>query len=78
MAKELVDKVMKIAGIEDYKIVKAFKGKDLEGIVCKHPFLDRESKVVIGTEDTVNVELETGTGCVHTAPGYGKEDYFVD
>ena len=68
---------MKIAGIEDYEIEEDFKGKALEGIVCKHPFLDRQSKVVLGTEDSVNVELGTGSGCVHCAPSYGKEDYLL-
>ncbi len=76
-AKELVEKVMEIAGIEDYEIEQVMKGKYLAGIVCKHPFLDRDSLVVCGTEDSVNVELGTGTGCVHCAPSYGKEDYLL-
>ncbi len=75
MAKELVSKVMEMAGKENYNITKTFKGKELEGVLCKHPFLDRTSRVVMGSEDTVAVELDTGTGAVHTAPGYGKEDY---
>ena len=75
MATELVDKVMKKAGIEDYRTIKTFKGKEMDGILCNHPFLDRTSKVVIGSEVTVNVDLVEGTGCVHTAPSYGKEDY---
>ena len=75
MAKELVSKVMELAGIEEYKTERTFKGKELEGILCKHPFLDRTSRVVMGSDDTVKVELDTGTGAVHTAPGYGKEDY---
>ena len=75
MATELVDKVMTIAKITDYETVKTVKGAELEGILCNHPFAGRTSKVVIGSEDTVNVELETGTGAVHTAPSYGKEDY---
>jgi len=75
IATELVEKVMKIAEIEEYKIVKTFKGSNLEGVLCKHPFLDRTSKVVMGSETTVNVELTEGTGAVHTAPAYGKEDY---
>ena len=75
MATELVDKVMTIAKIKDYETVKTVKGAELEGILCNHPFAGRTSKVVIGSEDTVNVELETGTGAVHTAPSYGKEDY---
>ena len=75
MAKELVTKVMKMAGMENYKIVKTFKGQELDGVLCKHPFLNRTSRVVMGSDDTVAVELGTGTGAVHTAPGYGKEDY---
>ena len=57
--------------------VKEFEGKELEGIICKHPFLDRDSKVVLGSDDTIVVELGTGTGCVHCAPSYGKEDYLL-
>ena len=76
-AKELVEKVMEIAGIEDYEIEQEVKGKNLAGLVCSHPFLDRDSIVVCGTEDSVNVELGTGTGCVHCAPSYGKEDYLL-
>ncbi len=75
MATELVDKVMKIAGIDDYTTIKVYKGIELEGVRCRHPFLPRESRVVLGSEDTILVELGTGTGAVHTAPGYGKEDY---
>ena len=75
MASELVEKVMQIAKIEDYSILREFEGKQLEGVKCKHPFLERESRVVLGSDDTILVELDTGTGAVHTAPGYGKEDY---
>ena len=75
MAKALVDDVMTKVGIEKYEITKTFDGAELEGVLCKHPFLDRESRVVLGSEDTILVELGTGTGAVHTAPGYGKEDY---
>ena len=57
------------------KVVREVEIKELEGIKCKHPFIDRISRVVLGSEDTLNVELDTGTGAVHTAPGYGKEDY---
>ena len=75
IATELVEKVMKLAEEEDYKTVQTFKGSDLEGVLCKHPFLDRMSRVVLGSETTVNVTLDEGTGAVHTAPAYGKEDY---
>ena len=77
LAKDLVEQVMQKAGLENYKILEEYKGQNLEGLSCKHPFLDRESKVVTGSEDTVNVDLETGTGCVHCAPSYGKEDYLL-
>ena len=76
-AKDLVEQVMKVAKIEEYEVEQTFKGKALAGIVCKHPFLDRTSTVVTGTEDSVNVELGTGSGCVHCAPSYGKEDYLL-
>ena len=77
IASELVKSVMEKAGIEEYKVLKEFDGTELEGMVCRHPFLDRDSLVVNGTEDTVNVELGTGTGLVHCAPSYGKEDYLL-
>lgn len=77
LATELVDKVMQIAEIKEYKEVKKLKGKELEGVLCRHPFLDRDSIVIMGSEDTVDVQLTEGTGAVHTAPGYGKEDYLA-
>ena len=75
MAKELIDDVMAKAKIEKYEIIKTFEGTELENVLCKHPFLDRESRVVLGSDDTIAVDLGTGTGAVHSAPGYGKEDY---
>lgn len=75
MATALVEEVMKYANIENYTTVQTLQGADLEGVLCKHPFLDRTSRVVLGSDDTIVVELGTGTGAVHTAPGYGKEDY---
>lgn len=75
IATELVDKVMEKAGITEYEKTAEFSGSELEGVICKHPFLDRDSRVVLGSDETIKVELDTGTGAVHTAPGYGKEDY---
>ena len=75
MAKALVDDVMAKIGVTEYKTLNTYMGTELEGILCKHPFLDRDSRVVLGSDDTIVVELGTGTGAVHTAPGYGKEDY---
>jgi len=73
MAKELAPQVMKAAGITEYSIEATFKGSDLEGIKCQHPFLDRESVIILGD----HVTLEAGSGCVHTAPGFGAEDFQV-
>ena len=77
LATELVKKVMEIAEIKEYKEVQKFKGKELEGVLCRHPFLDRDSVVIMGSEDTIDVQLTEGTGAVHSAPGYGKEDYLA-
>ena len=73
MAKELAPAAMKAAKIEDYELIGSVTGKDLEYIVCQHPFLDRESLVIVGD----HVTLDSGTGCVHTAPGHGVEDFEV-
>lgn len=73
MAVELTDKVMKVAGIENYEIIAKFQGSELEFIDCQHPFLDRNSVIILGD----HVTLEAGTGCVHTAPGHGAEDFHV-
>ena len=77
IATALVDNVMNEAGIKDYKELQTLKGSDLEGVLCRHPFLDRDSRVILGSDDTVAVELTEGTGAVHTAPSYGKEDYLA-
>ncbi|GGE22396.1 isoleucine--tRNA ligase 1 [Marinithermofilum abyssi] len=71
LADELVDDVMKLAEIDGYEKVQIFRGEELEGVVCRHPFYDRESPVVFGD----HVTLDAGTGCVHTAPGHGAEDF---
>lgn len=73
LAAELVENTMKAAAITEYETVAKFKGSELEGILCKHPFLDRDSLVILGD----HVTLEAGTGCVHTAPGHGAEDFLV-
>lgn len=73
MAAELCDSAMSKAGIENYEVVASLKGKDLEFMTAEHPFLDKESLVIVGD----HVTLESGTGCVHTAPGHGVEDFEV-
>ena len=64
---------MKASNISEYKILGEILGSELEYVVCAHPFLDRESLVIVGD----HVTLEAGTGCVHTAPGHGAEDFDV-
>ena len=72
-AMELVDSVAKDLGLLELEEIATFRGNELEGITCRHPFIERESTVILGD----HVTLEAGTGCVHTAPGHGLEDYEV-
>ncbi len=74
---DMVEDLMKTFGIEEYKKVKTITNKELEGVEYKHPFLDRISKVILGSDDTILVEKGSGTGLVHTAPAYGNEDYLA-
>ncbi|MDE6833284.1 MAG: isoleucine--tRNA ligase [Ruminococcus sp.] len=73
MAEELVKNTMETAGITEYTTQGIFTGAELEGMKTKHPLYDRLSPVIVGD----HVTLESGTGCVHTAPGYGVEDFEV-
>lgn len=74
MAKDLLEQALKEMEIEDsLEVIKEFKGAELEGIVCANPLLERDSLVILGQ----HVTLDAGTGCVHTAPGHGVDDYEV-
>jgi len=73
LASVLIEKVMKEIEIVDYKIIGNAKGKLFEGMKCKHPIFDRDSLIILGD----HVLLDEGTGCVHTAPGHGQEDYEI-
>lgn len=73
MAEYLVPVTMEAAGIEKYEVIAKFLGSDLEGIKTEHPFMNRPSPIILGD----HVTLESGTGCVHTAPGYGVDDFEV-
>ncbi|QKS71506.1 isoleucine--tRNA ligase [Paenalkalicoccus suaedae] len=57
----------------DYEVVATHKGAELEHAKAKHPLYDRESLIILGD----HVTLDAGTGCVHTAPGHGEDDYIV-
>ncbi len=73
MATDLIAASMKAASIEEYEVVGTIRGSELELMKAKHPFFDRTSLVIVGD----HVTLESGTGCVHTAPGHGVEDFEV-
>ena len=74
MATDLVKSAMEACGIADYEIVgEPVRGSELEMMTYQHPFLDRTGLVIVGT----HVTLESGTGCVHTAPAHGVDDFIV-
>jgi len=70
VAEELATSIME-KNDTHYEVKAKIKGNKLENILCQHPFLDRESRVVLANY----VSNQEGTGCVHTAPGHGAEDY---
>jgi len=73
LAKGLSEKAFADMGIENVELLKEFTGDKLERTTYKHPFLDRTGVVILGE----HVTMEAGTGCVHTAPGHGQDDYVV-
>ena len=73
MATDLYENAMSEAELTDYEVVGTIKGAELEYMKTRHPFIDRESLLIVGE----HVTLESGTGCVHTAPGHGVDDYNV-
>ena len=71
LAEALTEKVMKAGGIEHYEIAGRFTGSDFEYMKARHPFLDKDSLLCCAEY----VTMDSGTGCVHTAPGFGADDY---
>ncbi|MCI8656255.1 MAG: isoleucine--tRNA ligase [Oscillospiraceae bacterium] len=71
MAEALVEKVMKVGGVENYEIVETHPGSFFENMLADHPFLPKTSRLV----NAEYVTMDSGTGCVHTAPGFGADDY---
>ena len=69
----LVESVMQRLAFEDYQQLATCQGKQLENIVARHPFYDRDIPVLLGG----HVTTDAGTGCVHTAPDHGVEDFVV-
>ncbi len=73
LASDLIETVVKSNNLGEYTVLSTMKGAAIEGMVFSHPFFDRESPIILGE----HVTLEAGTGCVHTAPGHGQEDFEV-
>ncbi len=73
MATELFKGALSAAEITDYEVIGTIKGSELEYMVATHPFMNRDSLIIVGD----HVTLESGTGCVHTAPGHGVDDFEV-
>lgn len=76
VGKDLVDDVAENLGwnMDDIELVKEFSGKDLEYVEAQHPFLEDRTVLLINGD---HVTTDAGTGCVHTAPGHGEDDYIV-
>jgi isoleucyl-tRNA synthetase len=73
LAEGLHEQVLKELGIADYRVLATFGAAPFDGKHCRHPFYDRPSLLMLGE----HVTLEAGTGCVHTAPGHGQDDYQI-
>ena len=73
VAEALCEKTMQAGGIEEYEIIARMQGSEFEFMKAAHPFIDRESVLV----NADYVTMESGTGCVHTAPGFGADDYLT-
>ncbi|ANB58684.1 isoleucine--tRNA ligase [Anoxybacillus sp. B7M1] len=73
VASALLPSVKKEIGWEEAEVIKTLKGNELEYVVAKHPFYERDSLVVCGE----HVTTDAGTGCVHTAPGHGEDDFLI-
>ena len=73
VAEALLEAVTKEIGWEDAAVVQKVKGAELENIVATHPLYNRDSLVMLGE----HVTTDAGTGCVHTAPGHGEDDFYV-
>ena len=71
MALALTEKVMKIGGFESWEILETHPGAFYENMLARHPFLPKTSRLVLADY----VTMDSGTGCVHTAPGFGADDY---
>ena len=71
MAEALTEKVMGLSGLDSWEIVETHPGSFFENMLADHPFLPKTSRLLLADY----VTMESGTGCVHTAPGFGADDY---
>ncbi len=71
MAEALMEKVMAMGGFENYQVLASYPGAFFENMLAQHPFLPKTSRLVLAEY----VTMDSGTGCVHTAPGFGADDY---
>ena len=71
VAEALAEKVMRVGGIEKYEILETHPGSFFENMLADHPFLPKTSRLL----NAEYVTMDSGTGCVHTAPGFGADDY---
>jgi len=75
VATNLLDSIVKSCGIEQFKILKTFKGAEFEGTLCTHPFQTLGYNFDVPMLDARFVTLEQGTGIVHCAPSHGPDDF---
>lgn len=73
VAKDMVETIMQRYSCTDFEIVAAARGADLERLALKHPFIDKNVPLILGE----HVTTEAGTGCVHTAPDHGLDDFYA-
>ncbi|MEC8420911.1 MAG: isoleucine--tRNA ligase [Verrucomicrobiota bacterium] len=73
VGESLVEHFIKTCNLEEAEVVTTIEGKDLAGKICQHPFIERESPVL----EAEYVTMDSGTGCVHIAPGHGLDDYLT-
>ena len=71
MAEALVDKVMRLGGFDTWEVAETHPGAFFENMLADHPFLPKTSRLLLADY----VTMDSGTGCVHTAPGFGADDY---
>ncbi len=71
LAEALTDKVMAAGGVKDYAVLETHPGSFFENMLAQHPFLPKTSRLLLAEY----VTMDSGTGCVHTAPGFGADDY---